>query len=102
LQQSPEQLVDLVDFRYLTDVLNRDAAGPAAPAGSGEAARGVECLTEGLPASTTSPGRLGYDDGKLCRLLEEAVAAGFPAVKLKVGAAIRPIKVATGSTCTTG
>jgi L-fuconate dehydratase len=84
---TPEEIVDLVDFRYLTDVLDRDRALEllrAARAGREE--REQTLLRDGFPAYTTAPGWLGYDDAKLARLCREAVADGFDHVKLKVGA----------------
>jgi L-fuconate dehydratase len=84
---SPEQLVDLVDFRYLTDALTRDEALEILRrAEPGRAARQEELLAAGYPAYTTTPGWLGYDDEKLVRLCKEAVAEGFAQIKLKVGA----------------
>ena len=86
---SPEELVDLVDFRYLTDALTRDEALDLLRAARiGRAAREAELLATGYPAYATSPGWLGYSDAKLVRLAEEAVAAGFDLVKLKVGAGV--------------
>ncbi|WP_106178246.1 enolase C-terminal domain-like protein [Prauserella shujinwangii] len=84
---SPEEIVDLVDFRYLTDVLTRDdALAILRAAEPGRAQRESVLLTEGYPAYTTTPGWLGYDDSKLDRLCREAVADGFTQIKLKVGA----------------
>lgn len=84
---SPEELVDLVDFRYLTDVLDRDRALDLVRAAqAGRADRERALLADGFPAYTTSPGWLGYDDEKLARLCRDAVAHGFDHVKLKVGA----------------
>jgi L-fuconate dehydratase len=84
---SPEALVSLVDFRYLTDALTPDEAlailRKAAP---GRAGRIEHLQAAGFPAYTTSPGWLGYDDAKLTRLCREAIAAGFQLIKLKVGA----------------
>ncbi|MGX9296940.1 enolase C-terminal domain-like protein [Tsukamurella paurometabola] len=86
---SPQEIVDLVDFRYLTDALTPDEAlallERAAP---GRAERAAALRAEGYPAYTTSPGWLGYSDEKLVRLAKEAVAEGFTQIKLKVGADI--------------
>ncbi|RAG86673.1 fuconate dehydratase [Streptacidiphilus pinicola] len=84
---TPEQLVDLVDFRYLEDALTRDEAlDILRRAEPGRAERRQRLLTEGYPAYTTSPGWLGYTDEKLVRLAKQAVADGFTQIKLKVGA----------------
>ncbi|MGW3650723.1 L-fuconate dehydratase [Streptomyces sp. NPDC000878] len=84
---SPEQLVDLVDFRYLQDALTRDEAlDVLRRAEPGRAERAARLLEHGYPAYTTTPGWLGYDDEKLVRLSKEAVADGFSQIKLKVGA----------------
>ena len=84
---SPEQLVDLVDFRYLSDALTRDEAlGILRRAEPGRAERTAMLLEHGYPAYTTTPGWLGYSDEKLVRLAKEAVADGFTLIKLKVGA----------------
>jgi L-fuconate dehydratase len=83
---TPEQVVSLVDFRYLTDDLTPGQAleilRAQAPTRS---TREAELLASGYPAYTSSAGWLGYDDAKLDRLCHEAVAAGFDHVKLKVG-----------------
>ncbi|MET9592368.1 enolase C-terminal domain-like protein [Streptomyces sp. NPDC006516] len=84
---TPEELVSLVDFRYLTDALTpQEALAILREAEPGRAGRSERLLAEGYPAYTTSPGWLGYDDDKLVRLAEEAVADGFTQIKLKVGA----------------
>ena len=86
-RMSPEELVDLVDFRYMSDALTRDEALEIlVQAQSGRAEREAQLLHTGYPAYTTSPGWLGYDDTKLARLSREAVADGFKQIKLKVGA----------------
>ncbi|MDH2412753.1 L-fuconate dehydratase [Nocardioides sp. CER19] len=84
---SPEEIVDLVDFRYLSDALTRDEALEILhQAVAGRAEREADLLRTGYPAYTTTPGWLGYDDDKLARLCREAVAEGFTQIKLKVGA----------------
>jgi L-fuconate dehydratase len=83
---SPEQLVELVDFRYLTDALTPDEALEILRrAEPGRAEREDRLLRDGYPAYTTTPGWLGYSDAKLARLCTEAVAAGYEQIKLKVG-----------------
>jgi L-fuconate dehydratase len=85
-QMTPEEIVDVVDLRYLSDVLTADDALAILRRGAqGKAERLTHLLAEGYPAYTTSPGWLGYDDDKLRRLSTEAVAAGFTTIKLKVG-----------------
>jgi L-fuconate dehydratase len=84
---TPEQLVDLVDWRYLTDALTpAEALDLLRAAAPGREERAAEVLARGYPAYTTSPGWLGYDDAKVVRLARQAVADGFRQIKLKVGA----------------
>jgi L-fuconate dehydratase len=83
---TPEELVDLVDFRYIEDALTRDEALEILHAAAPGRAERIERLeAEGYPAYTTTPGWLGYDDEKLVRLSREALAEGFDQIKLKVG-----------------
>jgi L-fuconate dehydratase len=82
----PEEIVSLVDFRYLRDALTPEEALKILRAAQpGRDARIAELLEHGYPAYATSPGWLGYDDAKLVRLCREAVAEGFRMIKLKVG-----------------
>jgi L-fuconate dehydratase len=86
---SPEELVDLVDFRYLSDVLTPEQALDILRAArEGRDDRVADLVANGYPAYTTSPGWLGYADEKLARLAKEAVDDGFRQIKLKVGADI--------------
>lgn len=83
---SPEEIADIVDYRYLTDVLTRDeAVAILRKAEDGKAQRVENLKKEGYACYTTSAGWLGYDDGKLRRLCQEAIDAGFNHVKMKVG-----------------
>jgi len=85
-RMSPEELVALVDFRYLSDALTPAEALAILRRGvDGRKEREKELLANGFPAYTTSPGWLGYSDEKLRRLCTEAVEQGFRQIKLKVG-----------------
>lgn len=86
-RMTPEELVSLVDFRYLTNALTpEDALAILRAAVPGRAEREAELLATGYAGYTTSPGWLGYSDEKLERLAREALADGFTQIKLKVGA----------------
>ena len=83
---TPEEIVRLIDFRYLTDTLTPDEALDILRAAEpGKAARRRALMTEGYPCYTTSAGWLGYSDDKLRRLCREARDAGFTHTKFKVG-----------------
>ncbi|MBL4784691.1 MAG: L-fuconate dehydratase [Cohaesibacteraceae bacterium] len=84
---SPEEIVRLVDFRYITDAITPHEALELLQKGeSGKANRIAILESEGYPCYTTSAGWLGYSDDKLRRLCREALAAGFSHTKFKVGA----------------
>jgi L-fuconate dehydratase len=86
---SPEEILGLVDLRYLADALTPDDALELLERGaSGRAERIAALRRDGYPAYTTTPGWLGYSDDKLAALCAEAVADGFTQVKLKVGASL--------------
>ena len=89
LDMTPEQLVSIIDFRYITDAITPEEALeilrknlPTRPA------REAEMLEHGFPAYTTSAAWLGYSEDKLRRLCREAVAQGWTHVKMKVGASL--------------
>jgi L-fuconate dehydratase len=83
---SPEEIVRLIDFRYITDCITPDEALTLLRERAvGKQARRDELMASGYPSYTTSAGWLGYEDAKLRRLVREAVDAGFSHVKLKVG-----------------
>ena len=86
-EMSPAELVSLVDWRYLSDALTPAAAYDLLAAQAPGRADRIEALkSEGLPAYTTSAGWMGYDLTELRRRSEVAVADGFGAIKVKVGA----------------
>ena len=83
---SPQELLDLVDLRYLSDFMSGDdALAILQKAEAGKAARMQELREVGYMAYTTSPGWLGYSDEKLARLCQEAIDDGIEQIKLKVG-----------------
>jgi L-fuconate dehydratase len=84
---SPAQIVELVDWRYLTDALTPDEArAMLEKLALTRAAREAEMRRDGYPAYTTSAGWLGYSDEKIRRLVGEGIAEGFTHFKMKVGA----------------
>ena len=83
---TPQQLVDCIDFMWITDALTpQEAVALLTAQEAGKAAREAEMREKGFPAYTTSAGWLGYSDDKVRRLCEEAVAAGWTHLKMKVG-----------------
>lgn len=85
-KMDPEEIVALVDFRYLIDTLSPQRALEILHrAEDGKGARIEYLMREGYPAYTTTPGWLGYSDEKLASLAREAVLQGFRQIKLKVG-----------------
>ena len=84
---SPEQLVDCIDFRYISDALTpAEALEILRRNAPTRAAREAEMLAEGYPAYTTSAGWLGFTDQQLRELCREAIAGGWTHFKIKVGA----------------
>jgi L-fuconate dehydratase len=84
---TPAQIVEMVDWRYLTDALTpKEALAMLEKLAPTRAAREAEMRQAGYPAYTTSAGWLGYSDEKIRRLCREALADGFTHFKIKVGA----------------
>jgi len=83
---SPEQIVALIDFRYLTDAITPgESLAILRGCAAGKRERIARIEEDGYPCYTTSAGWLGYSDDKLRRLCQEAVNQGFSHIKLKVG-----------------
>lgn len=83
---SPEQFVNCIDFRYLSDALTKQEALEMVTKNHETKQERIQYLEHnGYPSYTTSAGWLGYSDEKLARLCEEALEQGFKHVKLKVG-----------------
>jgi L-fuconate dehydratase len=84
---APEQVVALIDFRYIEDALTPDDALDILQSGrTGREERIAQLEQHGYPAYTTTPGWIGYSDDKLIALSRQAVTDGFTQIKLKVGA----------------
>jgi len=83
---SPEQFVASIDFRYLSDVLDRDEALDMLRALAPTRAARVATLEQGgYPAYITSAGWLGYDETTVRDLCRQALADGWRCFKTKVG-----------------
>jgi len=83
---TPEQIVGLIDFRYITDCITPDEALQLLrQRAAGKAQRLEDLQAHGYPCYTTSAGWLGYSDDKLRTLAQQAVDDGFSHIKLKVG-----------------
>jgi L-fuconate dehydratase len=83
---TPERLVACVPFRYITDALTpEEALGILRRLEPTKAEREAQIRETGYPAYTTSAGWLGYADGKIRRLLREAIEDGWTHFKMKVG-----------------
>jgi L-fuconate dehydratase len=86
---TPEQIVDVIDFRYINDALNREEALEILYRGFDSKKSNEDILlSEGLPAYTTSPGWLGYSDEKMLDLTRRAIDDGFSLIKYKCGKSI--------------
>jgi L-fuconate dehydratase len=83
---TPEQIVDAIDFRYISDALTPAEALDILRRGKVNQAERVGYLqANGYPAYTTSAGWFGFSDDKIRRLCREGVADGWTHFKLKVG-----------------
>ena len=90
---SPQQIVNAIDFRYITDALNKQQAldilnRPVDYKADNEA----KLRANGVPAYTTSPGWLGYTDEKMLKLTQEAMDQGFKLLKYKCGKSLEDDK----------
>lgn len=86
---TPEELVSVIDFRYITDALTPEEAVDILRRNlASRSMREARMLERGFPAYTTSAAWLGYSDDKLRQLLRQALAQGWTHFKMKVGANI--------------
>lgn len=83
---SPAELVNCIDFRYLTDALTpAEAEALLARQFATRGERIAHLEREGYPAYTTSAGWLGYSDERLRELCRKCLAEGWNVFKIKVG-----------------
>ena len=83
---TPEQIVSVIPFHYITDALSRQEALEILQRNQAtKPAREQEMRASGYPAYTTSAGWLGYSDDKVRRLVREGLADGWAHFKMKVG-----------------
>ena len=83
---TPEQVVQAIDFRHISDVLSPALALSMLQAQvAGKAEREARLLADGYPAYITSAGWLGYDDDKVRSECRKAIAGGWTALKMKFG-----------------
>lgn len=83
---TPEQIVGVVDFRYLHDALTPDEALDMLRAlEPTRATRLAELERDGYPAYLTSAGWLGYSEMQVRDLCRAALADGWRCFKTKVG-----------------
>ncbi|KAL3192577.1 hypothetical protein MRX96_058991 [Rhipicephalus microplus] len=83
---SPQEIVSLIDFRYISDLLTKEEAiGILEEKQQGKVQREKELLESGYPAYTTACGWLGYTDEKIKQLCQDALKDGFKSFKVKVG-----------------
>ncbi|CAK7244579.1 MAG: hypothetical protein STHCBS139747_006123 [Sporothrix thermara] len=86
-EMTPAELVQCIDFRYITDVLTpEEAVAILEKTQVGKAARLAEALANtAVPAYTTSPGWLAFSGDRMKEVLEETIAQGYTVFKFKVG-----------------
>jgi len=83
---TPEHLVNIIDFRYITDALTpQEALEILHKSRAQRVRREAELMENGYPAYTTAAGWLGYSDEKLRMLCREALKQGWHDFKIKVG-----------------
>ena len=85
LDLSPEEIVRLIDFSYLDDVLTANEAAAILRSKAPTRSSREHILDTGYPGYDTSVGWFAYSDERIVENARRAVDAGFTALKLKVG-----------------
>lgn len=88
-----EQLISVIDFRYITDALTKEEALKLLKdKEQAKKEREKLLLEKGYPAYCTSVGWIGYSDEKIKKLCREKLNEGFTAFKAKVGQNVKDDK----------
>ncbi|GAM36235.1 mandelate racemase/muconate lactonizing enzyme [Talaromyces pinophilus] len=89
-EMTPEQIVQCIDFRYITDVITpEECIEMLKKTQKNKDARLKEALDNvAVPAYTTSAGWLAFSGDRMREVLEETIAAGFTVFKFKVGTSV--------------
>jgi L-fuconate dehydratase len=87
IELSPEQIINTLDLSYLEDALTREAALYLLQSQLSTKQELMGIIEKGYPGYDTSVGWFNYDDEKVRSNCRKAIAAGFTAMKLKVGSA---------------
>jgi len=82
---SPEQIINTLDLSYLEDELTREDALHLMQSEMKDKISRLAILQNGYPGYDTSIGWFNYDDEQVRTNCKKAMAAGFTAMKLKVG-----------------
>lgn len=85
LDLSPEQVIATLDLSYLEDELTREQALQVLRSAHPTRAARESILKTGYPGYDTSVGWFNYADEQVRENCKRALAAGFTAMKLKVG-----------------
>eukprot|EP00122_Pirum_gemmata_P011839 Pgem_evm1s10977 len=86
VDMEPETLVNLIDFKHITDFISKTEALELLKKGRpGWLDRKEKMKKDGFRAYTTSCGWLGYSEEKMKSLCQESIANGHMYFKMKVG-----------------
>ena len=85
LDLTPRELLATLNFRYIEDLLDEDAARRILEAEMPNRAGRMEILERGYPGYDTSIGWIQYADDEVKQKIVQSLERGFGAVKLKVG-----------------
>ncbi|CAK7221610.1 hypothetical protein SBRCBS47491_004587 [Sporothrix bragantina] len=86
-EMTPAELVQCIDFRYITDVITpEESVAILEKTQVGKAERLAEALANtAVPAYTTSPGWLAFSGDRMKEVLQETIDQGYTVFKFKVG-----------------